>query len=252
MPPPSDRRAASETIGEPDSSLPIVFTCEHATNALPEWTAEPGDEPVLRDHWGWDVGAADLTRELVAQIGGSGVLSRYSRLVCDPNREPAEPTFVVAHIDGRTLSWNRDLDDAERTRRRDQYYEPYHREIDRLLAARLTAAHPTRLCSVHSFTPSYRGQRREMEIGVLFDAHEAEAERLIERLRTAGLHAVANEPYSGYAGLIHAARRHGREHGIVYLEIEVRQDLIDTPERARRMAAQIAPALAAYGSAALG
>ena len=241
---------AFETIGGRDAREPIVFSCEHATNRLPEWTADPADAPWLADHWGWDVGAADLTRALVARVGGVAVLSRFSRLVCDPNREPADPTFVVERIDGHALSWNRGVDDAERARRAARYHEPYHAEIDRVIAARLADARPTRLCSVHSFTPSYRGDARGMEIGVLFDDHEAHAERLIERLRAAGLDAVANAPYSGYAGMIHAARRHGRAHGVVYLEIEVRQDLIDTPDRARDMADRIAPAVAAYATGA--
>jgi len=59
-----------------------------------------------------------------------------------------------------------------------------------------------------------------------------------------------NEPYSGYAGLIYATRRHGRAHGVVYLELEVRNDLIATPERARAQAKRIARALAIYAEPA--
>lgn len=223
-----------------------MLTCEHATNRLPEWTPEPADESVLRDHWGWDIGAADLTRALVARIGGVAVLSSFSRLVCDPNREPTDPTFVVERIDDHTLSWNRDVTASERHRRRDLYHVPYHAEIDRVVAARRSAGRPTRLLAVHSFTPSYRGERRTLEVGVLFDAHEPVAGKLIERLRDAGLETEANQPYSGYEGMMHAANRHGRGHGIVYLEIEVRQDLIDTAQRADAMAARLAPAIAAY------
>jgi len=241
--------AAFETIGDPDSPVGLVFTCEHATNALPEWTAEPADLPLLFDHWGFDIGAAALTRRLVAETGGVGVLSRFSRLVCDPNRAPDDPTFVVERIGRRVLSWNRGVDDRERRRRRERYYAPYHAEIDRILETRLAAGRPTRLCSIHSFTPRLEGALRPMEIGVLYDAHEALAARTERALREAGFHTAANEPYSGYAGLIHAARRHGRRHGIVYLELEVRQDLLETPEAAARIAHRMAPALADFASA---
>jgi predicted N-formylglutamate amidohydrolase len=44
-----------------------------------------------------------------------------------------------------------------------------------------------------------------------------------------------NEPYSGYDGLIFSARTHGEKNGIVYLELEINQSLIETPEGAARM-----------------
>jgi len=241
---------AFETIGDPDSAATVVFTCEHASRALPEWTPTPEDRPLLDDHWGWDVGAADLTRALVEALGGVAVLSRFSRLVCDPNREPEDPTFVVECIGDHVLSWNRGIDATERARRRDRYYDPYHAEIDRVLAARGRAGRSTRLCAIHSFTPHFAGAARAMEVGVLFDAHETAAARLEDRIRDAGLRTAANEPYSGYAGLVHAARRHGRRHDIVYLEIEVRQDLIATRDDAARMAERLAPAIADYAAGA--
>jgi predicted N-formylglutamate amidohydrolase len=48
--------------------------------------------------------------------------------------------------------------------------------------------------------------------------------------------------------MMHAAHRHGRRHGIGYLEIEVRQDLIATRALAQALAARIAPALRAYAT----
>ena len=87
---------------------------------------------------------------------------------------------------------------------------------------------------------------------MLFDDHEAHAERLADALAGEGFAVARNEPYSGYAGLIYAARRHGRAHGIPYLELEVRNDLIDTPARAAAAAERIARALAAYAPAARG
>jgi predicted N-formylglutamate amidohydrolase len=176
-------------------------------------------------------------------VGGVAVLSRFSRLVCDPNRAPEDPTFVVERIGDHILSWNRHVDAAERARRDARYAAAYHGAIDRLLARRLAAGRATRLCSIHSFTASLDGAARPMEIGVLFDAHEEVAARLEGRLREAGFRTAANEPYSGYAGLIHAARLHGRRHGIVYVELEVRQDLIATPADAAGVARRLAPAI---------
>jgi predicted N-formylglutamate amidohydrolase len=239
-----------ETLGEPDPGGPFLFSCEHATNELPEWRAEAEEHALLADHWGWDIGAADLTRELAGLTGSCAVLSRFSRLVCDPNRDPEEPSFVVEAILGHALSWNRAVGPAERRRRRERYFDPYHDAIDRALRARRSVGSEVRLVAVHSFTPVYLGHPRPMEVGVLFDAFDEHAWHLEGALAAEGFAAALNAPYSGKDGLIYSARRHGRAHGLVYLELEVRQDLIDTPAKARALAARIARALEVFAPAA--
>jgi predicted N-formylglutamate amidohydrolase len=236
---------AFEQIGDPLAG-PLLFTCEHATRRLPQWEPSAADLPYLEDHWGWDVGAADLTRELARHCGSAALLTRFSRLVCDPNRAPDEASFVLREVAGHTLSWNRAVGEAERARRRARYFDPYHAAIDRALAARVASGREVRLCSIHSFTPVWEGQARAMEVGVLYDDHETHAERLVGALAGEGFAVARNEPYSGFAGLIYAARRHGRTHGVVYLELEVRNDLIATPELACAVAPRIARALAVY------
>jgi predicted N-formylglutamate amidohydrolase len=166
--------------------------------------------------------------------------------VCDPNRAPDDASFVVAEVAGHALSWNRAVDDAERARRRSRYFDPYHTAIDRALARRAAAGAPVRLCSIHSFTPVWDGRARAMEVGVLFDDHEELARRVAGALSREGFAIALNEPYSGLVGLIYAAQRHGRAHGVIYLELEVRNDLIATPERVREIAPRIARALAVY------
>lgn len=235
-----------EIIGDPAVGGAFVFSCEHATHLLPEWQPEPADLPLLEDHWGWDVGAADLTRALCAETGCCAVLSRFSRLVCDPNREPGQASFVVREIDGQVLSFNRDVDEAERARRRARYFDPFHDALDAAIETRLAAGPPPALCAVHSFTPVYLGRARAMEVGVLFDAYDARAFRLESALLEEGFEAVLNAPYSARDGFIHSANRHGNLHGIPYVELEVRQDLIDTPDRASAVAERIARALPAF------
>ena len=112
-----------EIVGDPRAGGPFLFTCEHAGRLLPEWEPEPTDRPLLEEHWGWDIGAADLTRALTELTRSCAVLSRFSRLVCDPNRAPTQPSFVVGEVDGVALSFNRRADEAERRRRRQRYFE---------------------------------------------------------------------------------------------------------------------------------
>lgn len=241
-----------EITGDVARPGPFVFTCEHATALLPEWKPEPADEPILRDHWGWDPGAADLTRDLVHRTGSCGVLSRFSRLVCDPNRHPEQETFVVREIDGHILSFNREVDAAECGRRRQRYHDPYHDAVDRTIRARKGLPAPLRLVSIHSFTPSYLGRSRPMEIGILFDRHDRHAWELQGALLEEGFEVALNAPYSAHDGLTYSAERHGQDHDLIYLELEVRQDLIDTAEKVLRVGARMTRALAAYAPAAAG
>ena len=243
-------QAPYEIAGDPAAGGPFVLSCEHATHELPEWEPDAGDHRFLAEHWGWDIGAADLTRALCRLTGSCAVLARFSRLVCDPNRDPAEPSFVVEAIEGRPLALNRDLDAAECRRRRERYFDPYHAAIDRTLRARRERGGEFRLCAIHSFTPVWLGQARPMEVGVLFDAFDEQAWRLEGALAAEGFAVALNAPYSGRDGLIYSARRHGRAHGLVYLELEVRQDLIDSPAKAERIAARIARALRAFAPSA--
>ena len=240
--------SAFEIVGEREpgpgeAGPPFIVTCEHATNHLPEWEASAADAAVLRQHWGWDIGAADVARGIAARAGCPAILSRFSRLVADPNRRSDEPSFVVTEVEGRVLDFNRGVDGAERARRYETYARPYHDAIDAVIRRRHAQPGPFWLLSVHSFTPDYRGERRGMEVGVLFDDHDAQALRLEGALRGEGFRTALNEPYSGKAGLIHAAQLHGENHTLVYLEIEVRQDLIDEPKRADAIAARLARAV---------
>ncbi len=238
---------AVERVGDPAAG-PFVFTCEHATRLLPEWEATPADLIHVEDHWGWDIGAADVTRALAARTRSAAVLSRFSRLVCDPNRRTDEPSFVVTEVAGHALSFNRAIDAAERERRVRTYFDPFHDGVDTALAT-ACARGVAHLCSIHSFTPEWEGSPRPIEVGVLYDAHEHHAEVLAHALAAEGFAVAHNEPYSGYEGMIYSANRHGTTHEIPYLELEVRSDLIDTPARADAVAERIARALAVYAPA---
>lgn len=245
--PRSPHPAAWELVGEVRAAAPYVLTCDHASNLVPdELGVSESDRALLAEHWGWDIGAADLTRALSEILGCPGVLSGFSRLVVDPNRRPGDPGYVVREIDGVPLSFNRDLSEEEIERRTRRYVEPYHDAVDDLVRRQLSAG-PAQLLAIHSFTPLYLGRARPMEIGVLFDDHDEEAWRLESALGAEGFEVALNAPYSGKGpdGLIHSARRHGLAHGIVYLELEVRQDRIDTPDQARSVAERIARAVAA-------
>ncbi len=223
----------------------FIFTCEHASNAVPGRTLTEIDRSVLASHWGWDIGAAEVVRHLCAITDSVGVLSQHSRLLVDVNRRLGSDTLILDAPGGTPVSFNQDMSESDRQWRL-SIHEAYHAEVDALVDLCLLSR-PVHLVSVHSFTPIWNGQPRPMEIGILFDVHHAHAQRVHDRL-TLGGHSVAlNEPYSGLEGeLMYGASRNGQAHNIPYIEFEVRQDLISTPEGAEAMAHVLAESLKAF------
>lgn len=203
-----------------------TLLCEHASMRLPEpWTWPDEDHWVVGTHWSWDPGAAEITRELADALGAAAVLSRFTRLLCDPNRAESDPDLFRAVAEGRRLALNQDLGQAERERRLATYHRAYHAAADRLIAD-----HPgTAVLSVHTFTPLYEGSPRDVEIGVLFDDEDDLATDLAVAISDRGYPVWLNEPWSGKDGLIYSADRHGKAHGRRVLELEVRNDLATDP-----------------------
>ncbi len=237
-------QTAVRIIGDPSASGPLVITCEHASNRVePPLLADLDDCRWLDSHWGWDIGAAAVSEELARLSNSVGVLADFSRLVCDPNRDPTDATWIRTEVEGSALGFNAGIDEAERIRRLRRYYDPYHHVVDSVLGERLAHSGDVLLLSVHSFTPHFGTESRSMEVGILFADYEPVARRLAAQLDQEGFVVALNEPYSGLEGLIFAANRHGREHGVIYLEIELRQDLIGTASDAIAVAGKVWRAL---------
>lgn len=219
---------AAVTVLNPTGGFPVVLTCEHAAYSLPDRYGTLGlaaDD--LRRHIGWDIGAWAVVRALLHHIDSVAISAPYSRLLIDCNRAPSDHDLILPESDGTLVPGNRRLTDAERQRRVREFYDPYHAAVDRIVRDRADASRL--LLSVHSFTPTLDGKERPFDMGVLFDDHEDLAHEFGQRLAHTGYRVRDNEPYSGYAGLIFSARRHGRRHGLPYLEIEMNNALLSTP-----------------------
>ncbi|MEY4514111.1 MAG: hypothetical protein RLZZ450_6233 [Pseudomonadota bacterium] len=210
---------------------PVFLTCEHASQRLPPgWVWPEPDLRLVDTHWAYDLGAREITLALARELGASAVLARFTRLLADPNRDPAHDDMFRALADGEPVLLNTGLEEADKQRRIDLYHRPYHEALD----AALTRVNKPLLFSVHSFTPLYEGVPREVELGVLFNQDEDDALALGNTLSKHFARVAYNEPWSGRSGLIYAAERHATTYGLRALELEVRQDLaVDPAYRAR-------------------
>lgn len=140
---------------------------------------QSADTDLVGSHWSYDPGAEDFTRDLSRRIASVSVLSRYSRLLCDPNRPVGSETMFRVEADHRPVALNHPdaLTDAEREKRLQQLYEPYHAA----LRSAVDRIRPTMILSAHSFTPVYEGVKRTVEIGVLYNQEKDRA--LAEKVR---------------------------------------------------------------------
>lgn len=215
-----DEAFAFHRFGDGDG--PVVLTCEHASERIPEgFVLDARDERLVGTHWAFDIGAEAFALELGDRLGATLVTARFSRLLCDANREPGSPTMFREQAEALPVHTNVGADDAERERRLAALYRPFHAAVDRAVA---TTTSPVVL-AVHSFTPLYEGERRSLELGVLFDREDELGAFVTQALAAEGFVVRENEPYSGKAGLIYVADTHATRYGRRALELEIRQDL---------------------------
>jgi predicted N-formylglutamate amidohydrolase len=198
----------------------------------------PGSE--FERHIAYDIGAAAVTRALARRLSAPAILTRFSRLVLDPNRGRDDPTLVMRLSDGAVVPGNARVDSFEIQRRIARFYDPYDRAIAAAIDRALRAGHPPCIVTVHSYTPVWRGRPRPWHVGILWDADDRFARPLLDALRAEpGLVVGDNEPYDGaLAG--DTVDRHATRRGLANALIEIRQDLIATDAGAGEWAARFA------------
>lgn len=206
----------------------VILVCDHASGALPgEYGSLGLGKDEFRRHIAYDIGAAALTRELAQRLGAPAVLSRYSRLLIDPNRGEDDPTLIMRLSDGTVVPGNAHIGEDERAKRITRFYRPYHDAIARRIDEALAAGVVPAVLSVHSFTAHWRGFARPWHAGILWDRDPRLAVPLIDALRAAGNGLVIgdNEPYSGRLKG-DCMYRHGTRRGLAHALVEIRQDLL--------------------------
>lgn len=227
-----------------DPAQGLILLCDHAENRLPPCYGTLGlPAEQFERHIAYDPGAGAVTRGLAARLGAPAVLTRFSRLLIDPNRSEDDPTLIMRLSDGAIVPGNHHVDDTERSRRLARYHMPYHAEIDRIIDRSLAAGTIPALVSVHSFTPVWRGRGRPWQVGILWDSDPRLARPMVEALATDPELVVGdNEPYSG-ALMRDTMYRHGTERGLAHGLVELRQDLISDPQGADEWAGRLAGVL---------
>ena len=220
----------------PGGSHPVVLVCEHASFRIPPQFHDLGlRSEALTSHIAWDPGAMETAQALSGLLDAPLVYSTVSRLVYDCNRPPESNAAMPAKSEIYSVPGNSDLSADDRQLRADTYYRPFEKRIGEVLEEHGSGAV---LVTLHSFTPVYNGVSRDVEIGVLHDTDARLADAMLQV--AGGFDIRRNEPYGPGDGVTYTLRRHALARGLLNVMIEIRNDLVATPEQCAAMASRLA------------
>ena len=225
----------------------LILLCDHASNAFPAPWGDLGLSPDQRQaHIAWDPGALGLMRGLAARLDAACVAATVSRLIYDCNRAPDMIGAMPARSEVHEVPGNAVISAEERLARTRAVYLPFQTAVHSLIAERIALGRRPAVITVHSFTPVYFGQPRDVEFGVIHDADDRLARAIVaEAEARTDLSCGLNAPYSAADDVTHTLRLQATPYGLANAMLEIRNDLIATPADEAAMADRLAPVLAA-------
>lgn len=212
-----------------DNDSPLLFVCDHASNALPPAYDQLGlDKQTLSQHIAWDIGALGIARKLSSRFQSTLVSGVYSRLLVDLNRFPGDPGWIPESSDGIAIPANQNLSESQRKARADRYFWPYQQAISREVEKINARTQTPIIISIHSFTPALTdGKQRPWHIGILWSDDDRLAAPMMTALRDNPAVCVGdNQPYHANNPKGYTVKTHAEDVDYLNLLVEIRQDLI--------------------------
>ncbi len=216
----------------------VVIVCEHASHHIPPAFNGLGlSEEARTSHIAWDPGAARVSEHLSTLLDAPFVRGEVSRLIYDCNRPPEAESAMPARSELFDVSGNTGIGQAERDRRTAAVYVPFTRCVEEVMAK---AGPDAALVTIHSFVPVYHGKPRAVELGILHDADARLADAMLAAApRHTQMNTQRNEPYGPEDGVTHTLKLHGLSNGVLNVMIEIRNDLVATPEACSEVAGML-------------
>ena len=249
-----DQTEAAVEIFNGEGPAPFLIVCEHASNFIPDGYARLGlDGAGQAAHVAWDPGALKVAQRISDVLDAPLVASRMSRLLHDCNRPAASPQAMPAKSENWIIPGNAGLTPRERNERAEHIYFPFHRAVAAQLDRWNGASALLALVTIHTFTPVYFGVPREVEIGILYDADSRLADFMLAQQEDGKSARIVrrNEPYAPVDGVTHTLQVHALPRGLPNVMIEVRNDLLATPDGVAMIADELhsllGPALSGLG-----
>ena len=220
-----------------------ILTCEHATNYIPEkykklfrsnsvahgpWGIKKIGY-LLNEHWGFDLGALTVAKELKKSLNLPLFTFPVSRLFIEGNRYRQSSLFS---------SIMTAVDEKEKAAIIKHYWAPHIKAIEKNIQHNITLGKQTIHIGVHSFTPERNGVVRKGDIGILFNPKrpsEQKFARSLQNILHANLPSMIirrNYPYTGYSeGLAMLLRKKFSDKQYVGIEIEINNKFIQKPSQ---------------------
>lgn len=206
----------------------LLLTCEHGGNRVPPAYRSlfQGKRKLLQSHRGWDPGALVLARMLERRLrdGFSVALiaATTTRLLIDLNRSATNPHAFSDVVE--PLPW------SERSRILWHHYLPHLAAVVSAVAEPVLQGTTVVHVGVHTFAPVRNGERRTMDVGLLYDPRRPPERALCDtwkrRLEAASPDLVVrrNAPYRGTSdGLTTILRQRFPAELYLGIELEVNQ-----------------------------
>ncbi len=222
----------------PQGASSIVLVCEHATHYIPSIFSDLGlSGDVLQSHVAWDPGAMAVAEHLSHKLDATLIAGVVSRLVYDCNRPPDAPDAMPEKSEVHVIPGNQNLSPEDKAMRVATCYAPFRDCLSKTVAQ---TPNPV-MVTLHSFTPTYHGEARKVEIGIV---HDSDARLADAMLACAADHTSAdlrrNEPYGPAHGVTHTLREHALPGNHLNVMLEIRNDLIRTHTQQVAMAEMLA------------
>lgn len=117
----------------------------------------------------------------------------------------------------------------------------YYRPFETALSERVALMGKPLIITVHSFTPVFLGEQRQVEIGVLHDIDRRFADAFLQQTSLdARFNIQRNQPYAATDGVTHTLKHHAVARGLANVMFEIRNDLIVSALQQQQMAAYLA------------
>ncbi len=174
-----------------------VISCEHAGNQVPKAYAYLFSKAKedLYSHRGWDPGAMQWAESLAKCLDVPLFSYPWTRLLVEINRSEDNPDLFSKYSTGLSKSVKNYL--------LDQYYRPHRHKVKAHIKALIADGSTVVHLGIHSFTPIWNGEERQVDMGLLFDEDRALEIELCSKLKKE-LDILApenkirfNEPYLG-------------------------------------------------------
>ncbi|MFT4840384.1 MAG: putative N-formylglutamate amidohydrolase [Planctomycetota bacterium] len=201
-----------------------VISCEHATARVPAAfrKAFAGAKDALASHRGSDIGALQLANQLCRELQVPCFAATVTRLLVDTNRS--------SHHRALLSEWSRQLPPQQRAQVLATFWQPHRDRVQAEIEGHIQRGHTVVHVGVHSFTPCFADEVREIDVAWLYDPR-----RPLERQRVAAWHGALaerlpnlrlrrNAPYRGTNdGLTTFLRTQFPERQYLGIELEINQ-----------------------------